>query len=140
MDTSNAEELRDGIHEERKICLGDSKSAYIAVLFFIPLVWIAELMPCVRIRLTNGAAVRLTGRLVPSPGSGQDKELLVDLGKAGSQGVIPQGKVEVLGTCDPEVRYFFPVVHLDPKCAKDVFFFKAMKNFRPFLRLLFITS
>ncbi|KAI9441417.1 asparaginyl-tRNA synthetase [Lactarius indigo] len=40
-------------------------------------------------RLTNGASVRLTGVLVPSPGSGQDNELLAD-------------SVDVLGECDPE--------------------------------------
>ncbi|KAI9465890.1 asparaginyl-tRNA synthetase [Lactarius psammicola] len=40
-------------------------------------------------RLTNGASVRFTGVLVPSPGSGQDNELLAQ-------------SVEVLGECDPE--------------------------------------
>jgi asparaginyl-tRNA synthetase len=47
-------------------------------------------------RLTNGAAVRLTGQLVSSPGSGQSHELLVDE-KSG-------GQVEVVSECDPEVR------------------------------------
>ena len=45
-------------------------------------------------RLTNGAAVRLTGRLVPSPGKGQSRELLVDQSDV--------GEVVVLGECDPE--------------------------------------
>ncbi|KAF8654697.1 hypothetical protein AX16_003448 [Volvariella volvacea WC 439] len=40
--------------------------------------------------LTNGASVQLTGKLVQSPGKGQDKEFLVEDGK-------------VLGTCDPEL-------------------------------------
>ncbi|KAG2008080.1 asparaginyl-tRNA synthetase [Coprinopsis cinerea AmutBmut pab1-1] len=44
--------------------------------------------------LTNGAAVRLRGRLVESPGKGQSHELLVERGK--------EGAVEVLGECDPE--------------------------------------
>ncbi|KAG5635452.1 hypothetical protein H0H81_011191 [Sphagnurus paluster] len=48
--------------------------------------------------LTNGAAVQLTGKLVPSPGAGQDKEFLVDFGKS-SPG---EGKVEILGACDPD--------------------------------------
>lgn len=53
-------------------------------------------------RLTNGAAVRLTGKLVPSPGAGQEKELLVDLSKGDTNpGQID--KVHVLGKCDPEV-------------------------------------
>jgi len=39
--------------------------------------------------LTNGASVRLTGVLVPSPGPGQDNELLAE-------------SVKVLGECDPE--------------------------------------
>ena len=45
-------------------------------------------------RLTNGAAVRLTGRLVSSPGKGQSCELLVDQSDV--------GEVVVLGECDPE--------------------------------------
>lgn len=48
------------------------------------------------LRLTNGAAVQLTGQLVPSPGSGQSHELLVDA-KDG-------GYIKVLGECDPEVK------------------------------------
>ncbi|KAG5645263.1 hypothetical protein DXG03_006565 [Asterophora parasitica] len=51
--------------------------------------------------LTNGSAVRLTGRLVPSPGAGQDKEFLVDLGKGKAQ--ANAGEVHVLGSCDPEL-------------------------------------
>ncbi|KIM91703.1 hypothetical protein PILCRDRAFT_810985 [Piloderma croceum F 1598] len=39
--------------------------------------------------LTNGASVRLTGKLVESPGAGQEHELQVDA-------------VDVLGACDPE--------------------------------------
>ncbi|KZT19956.1 hypothetical protein NEOLEDRAFT_1151679 [Neolentinus lepideus HHB14362 ss-1] len=41
-------------------------------------------------RLTNGACVRLTGKLCPSPGPGQTKELKVE-------------EVEVIGECDPEL-------------------------------------
>ncbi|KAF9050761.1 asparaginyl-tRNA synthetase [Hymenopellis radicata] len=40
--------------------------------------------------VTNGASVRLTGKLVESPGQKQDKELLVEA-------------TEILGECDPEV-------------------------------------
>jgi asparaginyl-tRNA synthetase len=43
------------------------------------------------IRLTNGCSVRLTGRLVRSPGSGQHKELVVD-------------ECDVVGRCDSGVR------------------------------------
>lgn len=46
-------------------------------------------------RLTNGAAVRLTGRLVSSPGAGQSHELLVD----------QSGEVAILGECEPEVSF-----------------------------------
>lgn len=46
-------------------------------------------------RLTNGAAVRLTGKLVKSPGSGQSHELVVDE-------KLPDSIV-MLGECDPEV-------------------------------------
>ena len=46
------------------------------------------------LRLTNGAAVRLTGRLVSSPGKEQSHELLVDRNDV--------GEVVVLGECDPE--------------------------------------
>jgi hypothetical protein len=49
-------------------------------------------------RLTNGAAVQLTGQLVQSPGSGQSHELLVD--------VEDGGCIKVLGECDPEVESF----------------------------------
>jgi hypothetical protein len=49
--------------------------------------------------LTNGASVRLAGRLVDSLGPEQDKELQVE-------------EVEIVGECDPEVRhaflFFFP--------------------------------
>jgi hypothetical protein len=44
--------------------------------------------------LTNGASVRLAGRLVDSPGPEQDKELQVE-------------EVEIVGGCDPEVRGAF---------------------------------
>ncbi|EIN08654.1 asparaginyl-tRNA synthetase [Punctularia strigosozonata HHB-11173 SS5] len=43
--------------------------------------------------LTNGASVRLTGRLVESLGKGQDRELQVD-------------GVDVIGECDPEVSTY----------------------------------
>jgi aspartyl/asparaginyl-tRNA synthetase len=43
-------------------------------------------------RLANGVSVRLTGKLTKSPGAGQDHELQVDA-------------VEVLGECDPDVRF-----------------------------------
>lgn len=46
-------------------------------------------------RLTNGAAVRLTGKIVPSRGPGQSLELLVDEDSG--------GRVEIVGECDPEV-------------------------------------
>ena len=57
------------------------------------------------LRLTNGAAVRLTGRLVSSPGKEQSCELLVDQNDV--------GEVVVLGECDPEAstlpsRFIFP--------------------------------
>jgi asparaginyl-tRNA synthetase len=52
-------------------------------------------------RLANGTAVRLTGKLVPSPGARQDKELLVDLSKGSGSGQVDG--VHILGTCDPEV-------------------------------------
>ncbi|KAH9483840.1 Asparagine--tRNA ligase [Psilocybe cubensis] len=45
-------------------------------------------------KLTNGASVRVTGRLVQSPGSGQSHELLVDQADA--------GRVAVLGECNPD--------------------------------------
>ena len=50
-------------------------------------------------RLTNGTAVQLTGQLVPSPGSGQSHELMVDE-KDG-------GYIKVLGECDPKVKLLF---------------------------------
>jgi asparaginyl-tRNA synthetase len=43
------------------------------------------------ISLTNGASVSLKGVLTPSPGPGQNKELVAEA-------------VEVLGACDPEVH------------------------------------
>jgi hypothetical protein len=43
------------------------------------------------ISLTNGASVRLTGALTPSPGPGQSRELVVEA-------------MEILGACDPEVH------------------------------------
>ena len=46
------------------------------------------------LRLTNGAAVRLTGRFVSSPGKEQACELLVDQDDV--------GEVVLLGECDPE--------------------------------------
>jgi len=56
-------------------------------------------------RLTNGAAVRLTGRIVPSLGSGQSRELLVDE-KSG-------GQVEIIGECDSEVSSSLSVNNRD---------------------------
>ncbi|KAF9532407.1 asparaginyl-tRNA synthetase [Crepidotus variabilis] len=61
-------------------------------------------------RLTNGAAVRLTGQLVASPGSGQSHELLVDE-KTG-------GVIEVLGECDPET-YPIQKKALTPEYLRD---------------------
>jgi asparaginyl-tRNA synthetase len=54
------------------------------------------------LRLTNGAAVRLTGRLVFSPGKEQSCELLVDKNDV--------GEVVVLGECDPEARFYSPPI------------------------------
>ena len=56
-------------------------------------------------RLTNGAAVRLTGRLVSSPGKEQSCELLVDENDV--------GRVVVLGECDPEVSLPLVLFSLD---------------------------
>ena len=50
------------------------------------------------LRLTMGAAVRVTGRLVSSPSAGQSHEIVLD-GKS-------QGDVVVLGDCDTEVLAF----------------------------------
>lgn len=47
------------------------------------------------ISLTNGASVCLTGVLAPSPGPGQQRELVAEA-------------VEILGACDPEVHRTFP--------------------------------
>ncbi|KIL60567.1 hypothetical protein M378DRAFT_110061 [Amanita muscaria Koide BX008] len=46
-------------------------------------------------RLTNGSAVKLTGKLVSSRGKGQDKELVIEL--EGSSNT--PGRVELLGEC-----------------------------------------
>ncbi|KAF7970932.1 hypothetical protein HWV62_22576 [Athelia sp. TMB] len=53
--------------------------------------------------LTNGASVRVRGRLVASPGAGQARELRVSA-------------CEVVGACDPEVGvpFFFPLPLLSP--------------------------
>ncbi|THH08290.1 hypothetical protein EW146_g9043 [Bondarzewia mesenterica] len=62
--------------------------------------------------LTNGASVRLTGRLSESPGAGQEKELQVE-------------SLDILGTCDPakypiqkqtmSVDYLRDHAHLRPR-------------------------
>ncbi|KAF8626016.1 hypothetical protein AX15_005110 [Amanita polypyramis BW_CC] len=54
--------------------------------------------------LTNGAAVKLTGKLVTSPGKGQDRELIVELEDSTSVSVSqpPPGRVELLGECPHE--------------------------------------
>ena len=54
------------------------------------------------LRLTNGAAVRLTGRLVISSGKEQFYELLVDKNDV--------GEVVVLGECDPEASFYSPPI------------------------------
>ncbi|KAK2467909.1 hypothetical protein APHAL10511_000204 [Amanita phalloides] len=46
-------------------------------------------------KLSNGSAVRLTGRLVASPGAGQAKELVIELGQAS----LAPGRVELLHEC-----------------------------------------
>ncbi|KAG6897668.1 hypothetical protein C0992_012417 [Termitomyces sp. T32_za158] len=51
--------------------------------------------------LTNGAAVQLTGKLVRSPGAGQEKELVIDSKR--SIDVNAGEQIRILGTCDPEV-------------------------------------
>ena len=65
--------------------------------FFIYLYFVAQSVAY--FRLTTGTAVRLTGKLVSSPGAGQSHELLVDEAQ--------DGEVEVLGECDPEVSRAF---------------------------------
>ena len=73
------------------------------VLVFLLKCWGHVFFSC---RLTNGAAVRLTGKLVPSPGVGQEKELLIDLSKdntISSYGTGQPDRVHILGKCDPEV-------------------------------------
>jgi aspartyl/asparaginyl-tRNA synthetase len=59
------------------------------------------------LRLTMGAAVRVTGRLVSSPSAGQSHEIVVD--------EKSQGDVVVLGDCDTEVlnfpsREYYPLI------------------------------
>jgi asparaginyl-tRNA synthetase len=59
----------------------------------------ATLLPLARAQttqtsLTNGACVRLSGKLAKSIGAGQEKELQVE-------------SVDVLGECDPTVSTFF---------------------------------
>ena len=66
-------------------------------VFFIYLYFVAQ--SGTYYRLTTGTAVRLTGKLVSSPGAGQSHELLVDEAQ--------DGEVEVLGECDPEVSPAF---------------------------------
>ena len=56
-------------------------------------------------RLTNGAAVRLTGRLVSSPGKEQSCELLVDQSDV--------GEIVVLGDCDPDVSPLLDPSNID---------------------------
>jgi len=73
-------------------------------------------------RLTNGAAVRLTGRLVSSPGEGQSHELLVD-DKAG-------GQVEVLGDCDPEVSTKFQRCWIHSNVASRLIQYKRSRSHR----------
>ena len=46
--------------------------------------------------------MRLTGKLVSSPGAGQSHELLVDEAQ--------DGEVEILGECDPEVSRAFSLL------------------------------
>ncbi|KAG6810482.1 hypothetical protein H0H92_011690 [Tricholoma furcatifolium] len=48
--------------------------------------------------LTNGTAVQLTGKLVASPGAGQEKELLITSVQGGAQ----NSGIRILGSCDPE--------------------------------------
>ncbi|VDB91382.1 unnamed protein product [Peniophora sp. CBMAI 1063] len=65
-------------------------------------------------KLSNGASVRLTGKLTESPGKGQDKELVAT-------------SLEVLGDCDPETypiqkqalttEYLREHAHLRPRAA-----------------------
>ncbi|KAG6872038.1 hypothetical protein C0995_013693 [Termitomyces sp. Mi166 len=50
--------------------------------------------------LMNGAAVQLTGKLVPSPGTGQEKKLVIDSKKSADSHADNQ--IKILGTCDPE--------------------------------------
>lgn len=57
------------------------------------------------LRLTMGAAVRVTGRLVFSPSAGQSHEIVVDTKN--------KGDVVVLGDCDTEVL-IFPSQEYDP--------------------------
>lgn len=68
-------------------------------------------------RLTNGAAVRLTGKLVPSPGIGQQKELLIDLSKENTTSSSSLSLVHVLGKCDPEVG----CLNLTTTCCRHIY-------------------
>ncbi|PPQ74074.1 hypothetical protein CVT24_012944 [Panaeolus cyanescens] len=61
-------------------------------------------------QLTNGAAVRVTGQLVPSKGSGQAVELLVDESQ--------NGQIQVLGECDP-LTYPIQKKALTPEYLRD---------------------
>ena len=80
------------------------------------------------LRLTNGVAVRLTGRLVSSPGKEQSCELLVDQNDV--------GKVDVLGECDPEASplkvLFFSNIELDQQKVTilDIPYSKENTNIR----------
>ncbi|KAH0586906.1 hypothetical protein H2248_005742 [Termitomyces sp. 'cryptogamus'] len=51
--------------------------------------------------LTNGAAVQLTGKLVSSPGAGQEKELVIE--SKNNADLDAGEQIRILGTCDPEV-------------------------------------
>ncbi|KAH6906665.1 hypothetical protein BKA70DRAFT_1493239 [Coprinopsis sp. MPI-PUGE-AT-0042] len=62
-------------------------------------------------RLTNGAAIRLVGKLVESPGSGQSYELLV-------KDVQEGASVTVLGECDP-IAYPIQKKDLSPEYLRD---------------------
>ncbi|KAH6896225.1 asparaginyl-tRNA synthetase [Coprinopsis sp. MPI-PUGE-AT-0042] len=61
--------------------------------------------------LTNGAAIRLVGKLVESPGSGQSYELLV-------KDVQEGASVTVLGECDP-IAYPIQKKDLSPEYLRD---------------------
>ncbi|KAJ7224305.1 hypothetical protein GGX14DRAFT_557185 [Mycena pura] len=61
--------------------------------------------------ITNGTSLHVRGTIAKSPGSGQDKELLVD-------------KVEILGVCDPEA-YPIQKKALTPEYLRDNIHFRA---------------